>query len=47
MVLQDYFLIFTGTAVCGLMVVLGLFSRINAIRVDNDKAKKIAKANLD
>jgi len=47
MVLQDYFLIFTGTAVCGLMVVLGLFSRINAIRVDNDKAKKIAKAISD
>ncbi|MFC1870731.1 sodium-translocating pyrophosphatase [Candidatus Dependentiae bacterium] len=47
MVLQDYFLIFSGTAVCGLMVVLGLFSRINAIRVDNDKAKKIAKAISD
>lgn len=44
MLLQDYFLIFSGTAVCGLMVVLGLFSRINAIRVDNEKARKIAAA---
>ncbi|HLE76694.1 MAG TPA: sodium-translocating pyrophosphatase [Candidatus Babeliales bacterium] len=44
MVLQDYFLIFSGAAVCGLIVVLGLFSRITAIRVDNEKAQRIADA---
>lgn len=44
MLLHDYFLIFSGTAVCGLMVVLGLFSKINAIRVDNEKAQRIADA---
>ncbi len=44
MLLQHYFLIFTGTAVCGLLVVIGLLSRISAMRVDNEKAQRIADA---
>ena len=44
MLLQHYFLIFAGTALCGLMVVIGLLSRINAIRVENETARRIAEA---
>ena len=44
MLLQHYFLIFAGAAVCGFMVVIGLLSRISAIRVDNEKAQRIADA---
>lgn len=38
------FLIFSGTAAAGLLVIVGLFVRINAIVVDNQKAQKIADA---
>src|SRR5579872_3890427 len=41
---QSLFLIFSGTAAIGLLVVFGLFNRISAISVDNEKAKKIAAA---
>ena len=44
MLLQQYFLAFAGTAVCGLMVVIGLLAKIGAIRVDNEKAQRIADA---
>ncbi len=44
MLLQDYFLIFAGTAVCGLLVVVGLMARIASIKVDNEKARRIAQA---
>lgn len=44
MSIQSLFLIFAGAASCGLLVVLGLFSRIASISVDNEKAKKIALA---
>ena len=47
MLLQHYFLIFAGTAIGGLMVVVGLLSRISSIEVDNEKAKHIANAISD
>ncbi len=47
MLLQHYFLIFVGTAIGGLMVVVGLLSRISSIKVDNEKAKHIANAISD
>jgi K(+)-stimulated pyrophosphate-energized sodium pump len=47
MLLQHYFLAFAGTAVCGLIVVAALLKRIAAIRVDNEKAQRIARAISD
>ncbi len=44
MLLQQYFMIFAGAAICGLLVVLGLFRRIGSIRVDNETAQRIADA---
>ena len=47
MLLQHYFLIFAGAAIGGLVVVMGLLSRIGSIPVDNEKAKRIAQAISD
>ena len=47
MLLQHYFFIFAGAAIGGLIVVMGLLSRISAIRVDDEKAKRIALAIRD
>lgn len=44
MLLQQYFLIFAGAAISGLLVVLGLFNRIYSIKVDSAKAMQIANA---
>jgi len=44
MLLQQYFLIFAGAAVSGLLVVIGLMSKISSIKVDNEKARQIASA---
>jgi len=39
-----YFFIFAGVAVLGLLVVAGLFSAIQKLQVDHDKAEHIARA---
>ncbi len=39
-----YFLIFAGVAVFGLVVVVGLFQAIQQLRVNHDRAAKIARA---
>ena len=44
MSLQEYFFIFTGAGVVGLLVVAGLFYKIRAITVENEKALRIADA---
>ena len=44
MLLQQYFMIFAGAGLCGLLVMLWLFKRIKAIKVDNKKATRIADA---
>jgi len=44
MTIQFYFLIFAGIALFGLAVVAFLMNTIQRIRVDNEKAAKIAKA---
>ena len=44
MLLQHYFLIFASAAISGLLVVLGLFSKIKSINVDNKKADRISDA---
>jgi K(+)-stimulated pyrophosphate-energized sodium pump len=44
MVLQHYFLVCASAAVAGFLVVFGLFSKIGAIKVDNEKARRIAQA---
>lgn len=44
MLLQQYFLIFAGAAVTGFLVVFGLFSKIKAMSVHNEKASRIADA---
>lgn len=45
--LLQYSLIFIGTALAGLLVVIGLFAKIKAIDVDNKKAQHIATAIRD
>lgn len=47
MELLQYSLIFIGTAIIGLFVVIALFSKIKAIEVDNKKAQHIATAIRD
>lgn len=44
MTLLHYFLIFTGAALVGALVVAGLWAWIARITVDNEKAQRIAKA---
>jgi len=47
MLLQQYFLIFGGAAIGGLIVVISLLSRISSITVNNKKAERIAEAIRD
>jgi len=47
MLLQQYFMIFAGAAIGGLIVVVSLFNRIRSIKVDNKKAERIATAISD
>ena len=44
MSLQQYFMVFSGAGLSGLLVMMWLFKRISSIKVDNEKANRIAKA---
>jgi len=44
MSLQQYFMIFSGAGLSGLLVMMWLFKRISSIKVDNEKSNRIAKA---
>ena len=44
MSIQEYVYIFSGVALAGLFIVIGLFFRISSIKVENEKAYKIADA---
>lgn len=47
MSLEYYFLIFSGAAVVGFLVVIGLLSKISSMPVENEKARHIADAISD
>lgn len=47
MLLQQYYMIFAGTAIGGLIVAMSLLCKIRSIKVDNKKAERIAAAISD